>query len=1054
MNVGNKRFKKDLFGDQIYDKLSQRDKHPLFARKEQIQLFHVRETGKTYQLIGGISNANFQEVKAGGGIPKWDSYHKTYFVDKLNPLASDTTGEANDPKKPFMTIKAASNAASLHFNATGDSVLVHVKKNGVYNEADITKHGVDMYFEEWVIVYSSWAGQAPISDRLFGANGKWFNIYGQGRFYNTISTPSNDSDAINMRFDTRFTFQAAEFCSIQLWKAYSGKYPLIIQNCRILNYSGIKQNDRMIDCEFAQGILAIAHVGVRNTYVLPADPLLARQVKDVAGNVLFSIQCPNRTVRDVSAMTSLQVKDAFTSPVPADDATVAVQFYERYQGTGIRASLTDCRIIIRREKCMGFRFFQNVDFTTGDPNYHFINVQVLDETTGKDTHGWVLNTKSSYLKKAKLDLEACSTDAKFPLSACPGYIIWEQTYTRISDPKQTPGGTTAISTAVTHAELVNLANTAALVPGMQYRFPYTAKWIDPLDGVTVRTATTIEELTVEAVSTAKVSGVASSVQFPSDEIYLDALATTNGSTGVIQRRIDAQGNEAFYDWRNITFKRFNVTGIVHAVATFKKLADGVTDSTTAMQVTVPAGTYMPANNRYAEFCLQLPAVHGASPTLHVKLDGSTTEFVDIPLYQTDGVTPFTASYAGNVTGQTGKMLIYYSVELGRFIGHSNVVYENALKGHFSYLNANLSIGNGLTLAVDPLAVVEAYTFGSRTPTCKNVKVGIHPGRLPNVVIVDSSNTANVEISANSEDSTIIPDTIRACQLAKGKLVKTIIKGLVSEWEFGENGAVSSIIYNGRGDTTTNHVNNFFIKHRNSDFVIRDQFANITLMHGNHNITRSVSAGWMRHEELGLSYGNIANGSFRALNLTMWDFALSISSMERGWFNINQHWNQASFKHIRARAYEHGAVRTDYIEHGEYRVNGNASFRNKINSDVHSFRHAETIVMSNGSAMVSGAVTVDFVSPRVHLGLAGITEVTLKGGVDGSRYFIKLLHSASGPYRGANLTWTNLLNPPVLPASVSTDTDTFMIAITKVANSYVCEFWAAIPDSEPLTAYGL
>ena len=61
--IGNKRFRGDLLGNQSLEKLSQRDAHPLAFRKERVQLFFVAETGKTYHLVGGKTNAHFAEYK-------------------------------------------------------------------------------------------------------------------------------------------------------------------------------------------------------------------------------------------------------------------------------------------------------------------------------------------------------------------------------------------------------------------------------------------------------------------------------------------------------------------------------------------------------------------------------------------------------------------------------------------------------------------------------------------------------------------------------------------------------------------------------------------------------------------------------------------------------------------------------------------------------------------------------------------------------------------------------------------------------------------------------
>jgi hypothetical protein len=63
--IGNRRNRGNLYGNQSFIKLSQRDAHPLAFRKERVQLFFVAETGKTYHLVGGITNSH------------WEIYNKT-----------------------------------------------------------------------------------------------------------------------------------------------------------------------------------------------------------------------------------------------------------------------------------------------------------------------------------------------------------------------------------------------------------------------------------------------------------------------------------------------------------------------------------------------------------------------------------------------------------------------------------------------------------------------------------------------------------------------------------------------------------------------------------------------------------------------------------------------------------------------------------------------------------------------------------------------------------------------------------------------------------------
>lgn len=130
-----------------------------------------------------------------------------------------------------------------------------------------------------------------------------------------------------------------------------------------------------------------------------------------------------------------------------------------------------------------------------------------------------------------------------------------------------PAGALIISK--TYAELKALKAANQLVPGQWYKITdFQLKWWNiSINDNTVKTSAYVEPLNVLAVSSSKLSTVASSDLYPTDIIYYDFEATTSRSWGPgnlnfnpiqdfkgdIFRRIDPiQDIDICYDWRHIT----------------------------------------------------------------------------------------------------------------------------------------------------------------------------------------------------------------------------------------------------------------------------------------------------------------------------------------------------------------------------------------------------------------------------------------------------------------------------------------------------------------------
>lgn len=583
---------------------------------------------------------------------------------------------------------------------------------------------------------------------------------------------------------------------------------------------------------------------------------------------------------------------------------------------------------------------------------------------------------------------------------------------------------------VTHAELVTLATGGTLEPGMKYGFVYTAKWIDPADGATVRTATTTETLVVDAISTTKLSQEAFSVDLPADYIEIDALDTANGSTGVIKFRRDANGNEAFFDWRNVTFRRYNVTGMVHTAATFKLEADGVTASTTRMTATVPTPTHVYGPGRYAEAALQLPTTHGANPTLHVIRSGysASTEIVDKPLLNIDG-TAFAANALGTLSAD-GLFLVMFSVALDAFQVVSNTNYNNLVKGYVGYKPSNTRLGADIDLVVDTAVFQEKHCFGSRTPTCKNVKIGPHPSRLPNVVITDATGCIDLKILAGSEDTTLAPVTAYPMVAVSGKMVRSILSGLVSESSFGNWGIQECFIHNA---DTLNYHNPLCIQHT-PNLNHRNLMMQSTVMLGNR---LNINASGLNKAVLQITYGFMRYATFRAYNMVTVDLAVQTEDVDLAWFNIRNLWNNVKFNLVQGQAYEFAASRQKYEEWGTTGTQPAKSHRDTKFGLQRKFLNNRQVNSGTGAGY-----TLELNSGTTEINMDADSAITLKGGMQHALYTVQIFSDSKDGIVGFVPTFPNLVNAPTLPGGLN---KYYVLMIRAIGKMFYCEYWFEAPN---------
>ena len=128
-----------------------------------------------------------------------------------------------------------------------------------------------------------------------------------------------------------------------------------------------------------------------------------------------------------------------------------------------------------------------------------------------------------------------------------------------------------LSTKVTYQELVNMISSSSLIEGMYYLIlDFQTVYDQPdfdINGdakttVITKTAPTIEQIWVYALSSNQITDRAYSATYPNDAIKYDwtyNATEVNGSPakGRISERIDEYGNRTDYDHRTILFKRYD-----------------------------------------------------------------------------------------------------------------------------------------------------------------------------------------------------------------------------------------------------------------------------------------------------------------------------------------------------------------------------------------------------------------------------------------------------------------------------------------------------------------
>ena len=596
--------------------------------------------------------------------------------------------------------------------------------------------------------------------------------------------------------------------------------------------------------------------------------------------------------------------------------------------------------------------------------------------------------------------------------------------------------------SISYPELLALLSSNKLDVGRRYSYDYVCVYRDPVDNTVVTKTATPETFIVEAISGNKLSGEARSLQYPLDIILLDIAVQTNGSRGHVKYRRDEKGNEAHYDWRNVTFRRWNITGILHAQGNM------IEGSTKDMEVTnsIPPA-FNPANLDYQnypvayyEFYAILPIIHDASPHLTVRMGtsmvGTTPVTHTAPLLNNFG-NPLAANGIRSISS-TGHVLIHWSEELKSFIIVQSASYNRAVQGYYAPKPTNFTIGHNMILEVDATAVRELYTFGRRDAICKNCRIGQHITKaLPNVILYYADATSNeITVLPDSENSTIsgqlshASTAITPMSQISGKFVNSILRGRNSEMRF-EGGLVSSFI-NNNGSGSNLPLSMASIPGTGK----RARIESSTIMLGNAP-SPQVGDGIHRNA-LSIQFGYWSQCVVRAMNLAQYNLTLAMEFGHRSYFNISKDWFQVYLQNAEHKSYEWGASRIFFNCFGRY---GNPeSFRDSLRELNYQADAAHTVLLQSHVTGDKNNFKARFLTKGLSVETFNTANITLEGGLEDVLYKFQIKQTGTNYH---TTTFTNLLNPPVLPVTVYKK---YLLRIRKVGQAYICESWLEVPNN--------
>lgn len=346
---------------------------------------------KTYQLT------NIE-----GGV---NTYDAVFYVDRDN--GDNSTGEVNNPDRPYSTVNQGWFQAYLYQLSTGLRVYVHVRA-GNYPERLITlRDKVDLYFEEFAIMYGNYSYVGGIISGLGQTTSAKFDILGKGSFINTtVGTNVNGSGITLANGIHEFNVQAKEISSIAFLADFSfvpinhifeveKMYGEIVHNKRSsLPTSVIEGKITFKNTTFPKGFIMGRNWGgidyEFNQCKAIIDVSTEYTIIDKDSNNFITV--PNIDSYDTTVLTNQQVLDGvgFSSSQYKTRRLAAIDLRPGSDFGGTTTFLEDkyvfnnCEFIIRKENCFGVIHYQRANVTGGDGKLIINGGKIIDETIGNN----------------------------------------------------------------------------------------------------------------------------------------------------------------------------------------------------------------------------------------------------------------------------------------------------------------------------------------------------------------------------------------------------------------------------------------------------------------------------------------------------------------------------------------------------------------------------------------------------------------------------------------------------------------------------------------------
>lgn len=383
-------------------------------------------------------------------------YDKIYYV---SPLGDDSKAVPGDYLKTYKTINAASDAAVDGIAQGYEKVMVYVQK-GVYQESDICRDRVDMYFEKGAVVYSLTAGQSVLSDRLF-IGGVKTKIKGKGRFYHKLNNPSTLSDAVNFQFaGSKLQIEAEEVSSIQLGPDYSET--LLLKEIKylapLLSVGAV--NIDIDKCKFMEGLVLplSSNIGIdvkRSDIYFKNNPYTnfeIHKIYDEDNNFLFDLDQYHGT--SVQPLAGIHADGLLEYGVM--EGIVAVDFLNTSGIENTSVLIENCTVFLQKEKSVGVSFK-----ATGNNvlKIRLKGVEIIDETEWKETVAVGMGKDSIVTTPVILGLSGVSHNCKIGKH-------WSSVQSEIQESIRTLGETTIGTARDGEYGKVGM-NAAGLYAGME-----------------------------------------------------------------------------------------------------------------------------------------------------------------------------------------------------------------------------------------------------------------------------------------------------------------------------------------------------------------------------------------------------------------------------------------------------------------------------------------------------------------------------------------------------------------------------------------------------------